>query len=222
MRVIDLSHPLVTDMPVYPGDRAVRVAQRQVGHLITVTELELTAHAGTHVDAPAHMLRGEPTLGRLAPDRFLGRAMVLEIVNPAPRPIQARELAAFGAPKNMEYTLIRTGWDTQWGSGTYFTAHPWLSPEAAEYLAELAGRGLKGVGVDAPSLDRADSRDYPVHCALLRAGLVLVENLRGLHRAGPEEFLFSCLPLNIATGDGSPVRAVAILNEDYPAQTALA
>jgi kynurenine formamidase len=65
------------------------------------------------------------------------------------------------------------------------------------------------VGVDAPSVDPVGSSDFAVHRLLLGSGKILVENLRGLEGLPEGRFTFSCLPLAIAGGDGSPVRAAA-------------
>ena len=71
------------------------------------------------------------------------------------------------------------------------------------------GPGLSGIGMDAGSADAAGSHELPAHRALLGAGLVIVENLRGLGQLPRQGFDFFCLPL--LGLDGSPVRAAALL-----------
>lgn len=83
---------------------------------------------------------------------------------------------------------------------------------AGEAAAWLAGRGLKGVGFDAISVDPVGSTDFPNHYIFFRAGMVCVENLTGLEPLVGMRFRFVCLPLSIEEADGSPVRAVAILD----------
>ncbi|MDP3179164.1 MAG: hypothetical protein Q8M76_14750, partial [Spirochaetaceae bacterium] len=67
------------------------------------------------------------------------------------------------------------------------------------------------VGFDAISADPVGSAGFENHLTLFRAGMVIVENLTNLDSLGPNGFVFSCLPLAITGGDGSPVRAVALV-----------
>jgi kynurenine formamidase len=110
--------------------------------------------------------------------------------------------------EQVDFLLIRTGWSRFWGTDRYFTDYPILTIEAAE---TLAGLGLKGVGFDAISADPIDSRDLPVHRVLMRAELLIIENLAGLERLPEGRFMFSCFPLAFQDADGSPVRAVVYL-----------
>jgi kynurenine formamidase len=106
------------------------------------------------------------------------------------------------------FVLVLTGWDRYWGERRYFSGYPVLSGEAAAWLA---ARGLKGVGFDALSADAVEAESFVNHLHFFRAGMVIVENLRGLEALVGRRFLFSCLPLKFANADGSPVRAVALL-----------
>lgn len=212
MTVIDLSHPLNPDTPVYPGtprvgvDRANTVAEDGfLEHRLT-----LSTHAGTHVDAPAHMIAGGDTLDDLPVDRFLGRALVLD---PGPLDAQGRVTADHvGASRarlaGYGFVLLRTGWSSRWGQPSYLEGFPCLTPAAARTLVDL---GVRGFGVDAISVDPVGDPDLAVHQVLLGGGLVLVENLNGLERLPDAGFMFHALPLRISGGDGSPVRAVAIV-----------
>jgi len=108
-----------------------------------------------------------------------------------------------------EFVLFHTGWSRLWGKETYFEGFPVLAPAAAHWLAD---RELKGIGFDAVSVDPVGSADYPNHRILFRKGMLSIENLTGLEPLIGRRFLFSCLPLKIEEADGSPVRAVAILD----------
>jgi arylformamidase len=118
--------------------------------------------------------------------------------------LEARQADLEGA----EFVLLHTGWSRHWGQEAYFAGFPVLSAEAARWLC---GRGLKGIGLDAISIDPVDSTTYPNHHICFRAGLILIENLTGLEALAGRSFLFSCLPLKLEQADGSPVRAVALI-----------
>jgi kynurenine formamidase len=118
--------------------------------------------------------------------------------------LQAREEDLRAA----DFLLLNTGWDGKWGSKGYFSGFPVLTPEAAEFLAES---GLKGLGVDAVSVDPAGAEDLFVHRTLLGAGMLIVENLRGLGELPAFGFTFVCAPLPLSGADGAPVRALALV-----------
>jgi arylformamidase len=83
-----------------------------------------------------------------------------------------------------------------------------LEEDAVEFLL---GHRVKGVGIDAISLDETGPTDFPVHRRLFGRGIIFIENLTGLEQLPAGGFLFSCLPLKLRDGDGSPVRAAAIV-----------
>jgi kynurenine formamidase len=106
--------------------------------------------------------------------------------------------------------LLHTGWDAHWGTDAY-VGHPFLDGEAAE---RVVAAGVRTVGLDALSLDETvpdgePAGGFAAHLALLGAGGVIVENLRGLEQVRSAEPLVSVLPLRLAGADGAPVRAVA-------------
>jgi kynurenine formamidase len=211
MQVLDLTHFITPSMPVYPGTEPPEIRQAVTVERDGFAEkwIGMFSHTGTHIDAPAHMLAGAPTLDRMGVERFCGRACALDVratdglVGLAELAPHAERIAA------SEFVLLCTGWAGRWGSPAYFEDFPVLAADAAQWLA---GRGLKGVGFDAISADPVGSADFGNHMALLGAGLILIENLTGLEALLGREFLFSCLPLKLEEADGSPVRAVAILD----------
>ncbi|WP_257570774.1 cyclase family protein [Streptomyces sp. NP160] len=86
MRVVDLTHPVTTGMPVFPGDPAVSLAPALdlAADGCAVTSLHLGSHSGTHVDAPSHVVPGGPTLDELDLALFTGPALVVDARGHAP------------------------------------------------------------------------------------------------------------------------------------------
>ncbi|GAA1069214.1 cyclase family protein [Kitasatospora arboriphila] len=151
--LIDLTHPLTTGMPVYPGDPEVELRPALTTDTagVNVLALHLGSQAGTHVDAPYHVDVTWPTLDGLPLELFTGPAVVADLRGLAPRTaVTADQLA----PALAECTpgavlLLATGWPRHWGSELYL-AHPYLSREAAE---AIVAAGVRTVGVDALSVD---------------------------------------------------------------------
>ncbi|MBA4377307.1 MAG: hypothetical protein C0395_01385 [Gemmatimonas sp.] len=71
----------------------------------------------------------------------------------------------------------------------------------------MAEAGLKGVGLDSPSIDPFGVET--AHLILAEAGLINIENLAALDRLPAGPFRFAALPLRLAGAEASPVRAVA-------------
>ena len=212
MTILDLTHPLAPDMPVFPGAEApdIRTVRTIAQDGWAEKWIGLSSHHGTHIDAPAHMLEGAPTLDRLGAGQFVGPGWVVPIPGLPGGEIGVALLEAHaGAINASQFVLFATGWSAHWGRKAYFTGFPVLSLEAAHWMGR---RGLKGVGFDTLSADPVDAAPCIRHLALFRAGLVLVENLTGLEAPIGRRFLFSCLPLSLDQADGSPVRAVAMLD----------
>ncbi|MEZ4388851.1 MAG: cyclase family protein [Candidatus Krumholzibacteriia bacterium] len=212
MRVIDLSHPLDADTPVYPGTPRVELAPACTLEADGYLEhrLVLGTHVGTHVDAPAHLITDAASLDQLSVDRFVGRAVVLDPGGLEDGRVTVLRLEAQrDRLERMDFVLLRTGWARRWGQPGYLEGFPCLAPDAARWLAD---HGVRGFGVDAISVDPVGDSALAVHHELLSRGLVIVENLANLGVLPGTPFTFCALPLRIAGGDGSPVRAVALLD----------
>jgi arylformamidase len=202
-RLIDISTPLAEGMAHWPGDpepRFTRLADLENGDACTLTALAMSAHTGTHVDAPLHYLRGARTLDEMPLAGLVGAARVLTIADA--REVTVRELARRRIRRG-DRLLLRTrnsllANDPRRLTGDYVA----LAPEAARWLA---ARGVRCVGIDALSVDPPGSA--AAHLALLAAGVWIIEGLRlaGV-AAGRYELL--CLPLRLAGAEGAPARAL--------------
>lgn len=227
-RLVDLTQPLSPETPVLPGDQPLTVTRRTThdSHGYAILSLGLGTHAGTHLDAPFHILPDGPTLEAIPVSRFAGPAVVLDVRREARTAIGRADLvAADGARRRAaagpspdsgadrlagcRLCLLRTGWDLHFGDPD-MVHHPYLTPDAADWLLES---GVELVGTDAPSLDPVLGERFPVHERLLGAGVVLVENLTGLDALGSRPALCAFLPLPLVGADGSPVRAVAWVDD---------
>lgn len=210
--IIDLTHAICETMPVFPGTEAPRLDEAYTIERNGFAEkmLHLVSHTGTHIDAPGHILPGALRLDGFPAGKFFGPGVALDVSAVRGRAVEIDDLRdREAALREADFALLHTGWARHWGEGGYFGRYPVLSAVAARWLA---GLGLKGFGVDTISVDEIDSRELPVHRALFAANMVIVENLGDLAPLLGREFLFSCLPLKIADADGSPIRAIAILN----------
>ncbi len=211
MRIIDLSHAIISNMDQWPGDDQPLAIHRRSEHgpdTHMSSALELGCHVGTHIDAPLHFKADEAGLDALPLDRFAGRGCVIRFPEaPGPDALGPEILVGYELDA-CDFVLLDTGWARHWGTPLYYRQWPFLSLELAR---DLAGRGLKGIGLDTPSLDDFNGRAAHDVCAA--AGLINIENLRGLDGVPDRPFTFMALPLKLSGTEASPVRAVALIEE---------
>ena len=214
MKIIDLSHTLENGMPFFPGTKEPRFeifsTVEKDGY--KETELKMLTHTGTHIDCPAHMLDNTFTTDTADLNLFYANSYVLDFSHK-----KQGEIIDVNAIKkyeknlvNKQIVLIHTGWDRFWGTEKYFASYPYLSQNAVKYLIDF---GIKGIGLDVISIDAIDAEKFVNHYEILGKGGIIIENLRNLNELIGKEFIFSALPLKIKEGDGSPVRAIAILEK---------
>lgn len=212
MTVIDLTHLMTEDMPVYPGTEqprftAVCTCEKDK---FQETLLSFCSHVGTHMDAPAHVFADGATLDTFPAGQFIGRAAVIDCTAVPPGgDITLEQLLRDPRTAEAEFLLLRTGWDRYWGTEAYFRDFPCITEEAAKWLA---ASGKKGVGLDTISLDPVGK--LARHWLLMATGgMVILENLTRLEDVGEDIFTLCALPLKYIGADGAPVRAVALLED---------
>jgi arylformamidase len=210
MKIYDISVPVAPGVtPVYEGDPGIEVGSWHSiarGDAANVSVLNLGAHTGTHVDAPAHFIEGAPGVISLRLDALVGEARVVEIPSDA-RAVGESHVREF-VPEGCARVLFKTRNSDFWDDprGRFREDFTYIEPAAAR---ALVSRGVRLVGIDYLSVERFGSEDFGTHQTLLSAGVVILEGL-DLRAVAPGAYELICLPLRIAagSGDGAPSRAV--------------
>ncbi len=213
MKVIDLTHTIDENMPVYPGAEKPRLDVANIYEKDGFGETILTmfSHTGTHIDPPAHIIKGAPTLDSFGAEQFVGRGLVIDCRNLGTgEEISLEHLRASKDTDKAEFLLFNTGWDKKWGTTEYFRAYPCLSMEAIDFIIE---GNYKGIGFDTISLDPVNKLERHNYLFSKKA-IINIENLKNLDLCAGELFTLVCLPLKTKNADGAPCRAVAILGEN--------
>ncbi|MDV2478126.1 cyclase family protein [Rhodococcus zopfii] len=207
-RIVDLSRLVSADTQVYPGDPETTLTPHATlsddGY--NLLHIAMGSQTGTHVDAPRHMRAAGDPVDRLDPELFVGRGVVVDVRGLTARAPITADLLGGATCGPGDLVLLHTGWDAHYGTDEYF-AHPYL---AADACRELLGRGVRTIGIDAPSLDPTGATEFPAHWLIADVGGVICENLCGLERIDFPDPLISILPIRLCDGDGAPVRAVAM------------
>lgn len=211
MTVIDLTHAITPDMPVYPGTEkpVFMPANSYEKDSFKETKISFFTHTGTHMDPPAHLYAGRTTLDQFPIDQFIGKALVIDVRHlKEGEAITMKEIEKYGdLPNKADFLLFNLGWDKMWGTDAYFGDYPCIDDEVLSYI--MSG-SFKGIGFDVIGLDPIADVNLVRHNRLFKEkDIVNIENLRNLDLCPETLFSFSCFPLKIENSDGSPIRAVA-------------
>ena len=202
MKYIDLTHTVVSGMPVYPGDTApeiVKIADIGTeGH--TNYQMNTGMHAGTHIDGPLHMLENGKRLSQIAVESFFGRGRLIDARGMS---VIDTDLLSSAGIKKGDIVLVLTGFSKGFWQADYFETYPEVSEGFAKKLVEL---GVKIVGIDSPSPDRSP---FLVHKILLSKEILIIENLTNLEALlGVPHFEIIALPPKFDT-EAAPTRVIA-------------
>ncbi len=204
---IDLTYSLHAGMSVIPGDLPPEVNELQTVERdgCSVQEVSFTNHVGTHVDAPLHFLPGGRSVEDIPLSQLVGPASVLDFsqVEAGGRIGWAELESALSKLGNPRKIILYTGWGRYCGLPRYFEDFPVLTLEAAKGLARM---DIDLVGMDTPSPSPLDDEEG-IHKVLLKAGVVIVENLTKLDRLGAFAEI-AVLPLPVRGASGAPCRAI--------------
>jgi arylformamidase len=209
MRFHDISLALSPDTPVWPGDPAPRVFSLEsitTNQPFAVTGLELSAHTGTHVDAPSHCIPSGRTVDETPLDALIGTCFVADLTAlKEGSAIGAQDLEAARIPTDTRRLLLKTDNSRRLiGSGSaFFADYVALSDDACEWIVS---RGIALVGIDYLSVV-TEPHSLSGHRILLRADTVILEGLN-LSEIVPGPGELYCLPLKLVGADGAPARAI--------------
>jgi arylformamidase len=201
-RLWDISPPISPATPAFPGDTTYQqrwTVEIGPGSPVNVSAITMSPHLGAHADAPLHYATGAPAIGAIDLDPFLGRCRVIHAIDKGPLITRSHlEHATDGLPPRV---LMRTAVKTPTAWSPHFSA---FAPDTISWLASL---GVKLVGIDAQSVDPADSKTLDSHMQLLAYDMRVLENLV-LDDVDAGDYELIALPLKLTQACASPVRAV--------------
>jgi len=212
--IVDLTQTLQKGVTVYPGEpeATIEVVATVETDGYKTTHLDIRSHTGTHIDCPAHFYSNGSTTDNTPLSTFIGNGIALDCRSFAGSELIPWSFIAqhLSQPEHIDFILLFTGQSKTWCTPQYLDPFPTQTPEATRFLIDY---GIKGIGIDAISIDAIDTNDYASHHLLLSNGKIIIENLCNLDQLFNRKFTFCCFPLKINQGDGSPVRAVALCND---------
>jgi kynurenine formamidase len=209
-KIVDLSHVLTADTPVYPGDPvpSFSVATTTGNEGYNLFKVVLGSQTGSHVDAPYHFSDEGTTIEKMDLKFFMGNGLIIDVSHKkAKEEITLEEIRNYEkAIEKADIVLFKTNWYKKAGTDEFYD-HPFLSKTGGEYLLS---KGIKTAGIDAINLDNTGGTEFPIHDMYSLAGGIIAENLANLDSVDFASPFIIFLPLKLAGCDGSPVRAVAV------------
>ncbi len=225
--ILDLTHPISATTPGYdPTEkfepRTVATFEKE-GYF--ARSFCMPEHFGTHLDAPAHFVRGRWTVDQIPPQRLVAPLVVIDASRRAegkPDYEVSRDDLNYWEQINGKIptgavVVAHTGWDARWNSAQQYrnpdargVMHfPGWSLDAARFLVD--DRSIYGLGIDTLSVDPGPSKDFPVHKYVLAHSVYNLENVANLSRAPEAGATVVVAPAKLQGGSGAPVRIIALV-----------
>ncbi len=228
LKIIDLSQEIFQGMSVFPMHQKTFIMEnmsheenmqdtgsKSLG--FSARNLLISEHCGTHSDGVWEYDPEGPTIDKMSLDYFWGSAICLDLNHiPPTRYIEPKDLESALQKSGLEIrkgdiVLLFTGhYNRNFNTEKWQTEYTGLSYKAAKWLAE---KGAINIGVDAPAIDHPEDLDFSGHLICGEYNITNTENLCNLDQVANKRFLYMGLPLKIRDGTGSPIRAVALLDE---------
>lgn len=235
-RWIDLTHEYDSTTVYWPTDANFRhdtvfYGQTEKGYFYSSFKYAAEEHGGTHFDAPIHFFQGGKTIDKVPLTQLHGPAAVIDIREKCSSDrdylISTADLRSweeqYGIFPEGAIIILKTGFENYWTDHLRYTGtlkkgregvaelhFPGLSPEASRWITTK--RKVSAIGLDTPSIDFGQSKDFQTHRILTAAGLTMYENLCNLDQLPASGAYIVALPMKIKGGSGAPLRIVAILD----------
>lgn len=226
--IVDLTHMMHPDMVFWPGGvgfKMERLADYDSGY--RVHKLEMGENTGTHVDAPAHFVEGQPGIAKIPVSELVVPAVVIDVKEKAAADpdyqLSGNDIvdweAAYGKIEVGALVLANTGWHKRFNDPAKYVNQdaegvmhfPGYSAEAAELLVE---RDVVGIGIDTLSIDPGASKDFLAHKTMLGAGKYQLENLANLDALPPTGATVIVGVLPISEGTQAQARVLALVPDE--------
>jgi kynurenine formamidase len=234
---IDLTHDFDTNTVYWPTDEPFRHdtvfhGMTEKGYFYSSFKFAAEEHGGTHFDAPVHFRQGQKFIHQVPVEQLHGPGVIVDVTKQSAENRDYLVSVAdienwekfYGKIPDGAIILLNTGFGKYWNDHLKYTGtlktgkegvaelhFPGLSPDAALWLTR--NRKINAVGLDTPSIDWGQSKDFQTHRILCAAGLTMYENVANLDLVPASGAYIIALPMKIRGGSGAPLRIVAIVEK---------
>ncbi len=228
MQVVDLTHTIHPNIPIWPGSCFFfkELQQAYSSETFRVFNYHFAAGTGTHIDAPFHSEEQGKTISDFNLPELIGPCCVIDVCQQVQQDpdymVSITDVTLWehthGIILEGSIVLAHTGWSQHWEQPQKYVNQdvngilhfPGFSPEAAALLIK---RGILGVGIDTLSIDAGNSKTFPAHHIFLKEGIFIIENIANTRFLPPKGATIFAMPLKIAEAAEAPARVFALLKE---------
>jgi arylformamidase len=198
--------PIRDGMVHWPGDpecHITRVNRMEDGAVCNLTHLSMSAHTGTHMDAPRHFIADGMTMEQMPFEPVIGRCKVYDLTSVEGQ-ITAEDLKPFKFATGQRVLFKTRNSTRSWAMNEFDKDFISIRADAAQHLVD---QKVMTVGVDYLSIGGYGKDVVETHRIMLGAGIWVIEGLN-LAATKPGYYDLICLPLKIEGADGAPCRVV--------------
>lgn len=198
------------------------------GYFYSSFKYSAEEHGGTHFDAPLHFAQGGRSIEQITVNELTGPAIVVDVSLQSAKNrdylVNIDDLLNWekqhGSIPEQSIVLLHTGFGKYWNDHEKYTGtlksgaagveelhFPGLGPEAALWLVNE--RKIKAVGIDTPSIDFGQSKDFRTHRTLCGNNITAYENIANLAQVPATGSYIVAAPMKIKGGSGAPLRLLA-------------
>ncbi len=229
---VDLTHPFNENSIYWPTEEGFKKTQLYYGRtpggwFYAAYSYAAAEHGGTHIDSPIHFALGAKTTDKVTLDQLIGPGYVIDVSARAAADVDylvtAADIEAFEAAHGKipegAIVLLNTGrahlypdrvaymgTDERGAEAVAKLHFPGLGLDGAKLLV---ARGIGAVGLDTPSIDYGQSKNFATHVELMTHNIPAFENVGDMSALPPVGSTVVALPMKIEGGSGAPLRIVA-------------
>jgi arylformamidase len=212
MKIIDISIPLSSNLPTWPGGYGLSISRLQIideQNPVNVSKIDFDVHSGTHIDAPLHFVNNGKTTNEIPLENLIGECLVVEI-SENKNIITAKDLDQLNFVKSYKKILFKTSnsFHNLWSKSEFDNEYCALSSDGAEWIVQNM---IELIGIDYCSIQKFHD-SIETHQILLNNNVIILEGL-DLRNVNPGVYNLICLPISVDDVEGVPVRAILTLSE---------
>ena len=223
--IVDLSHLITPEIPLWPGDP--RVEFKTVARLekdgYYLRRFSIGEHSATHMNAPNSFHHQGAGIDAYAPQSLVQPAVVIDVRRQSRQNpdyiITSQDVIRwekkYGRIKSKSIVIFYTGWQERWQSPKAFLNpdangglhFPGIGGQTTHFL--LKQRNIAGVGIDTHGVDPGQDEQYATNTQILANNGIVLECLTNLHKLPPKGATLVIGLLRLHQGSGSPVSVLA-------------
>ncbi len=236
-KIIDLTHDFSDETIYWVTAKefeldVVAKGETEQGYFYSANNFETAEHGGTHIDAPIHFAKEGQSVEQIPLEKLIGNAIKIDVTDKAANnrdyQISIADFTDWEKEQGTEIpdgsiVLLQTsyskfypdkikylGTDMRGPKAVKLLHFPGLAPAAAEWLVK--NRKINAIGLDTPSIDYGQSKDFASHVILMTKDIPAFENLTNLDQLPSNHFQVIALPMKIKGGSGGPLRIVGLID----------